>query len=131
MKFYPLNPEDIQMPATVSPQFVIAASVLEAKKMQRSIDIETISRVLFDFKTKGFSLGEVAFRSVPGGVYSEDVEAFVGRLLSAGYARARSPIEFFDDGLRICRLIVEEERHDNPLNFEAAHKLVEEELQST
>lgn len=114
---------------TIAPQSVIALSVLEAKKIGRSIEIETISQVLFDLKKQGFNVGEIAFRRVPRGVYSEDVEAFVGRLLSAGYARARSPIEFFDDGIRVCQTIVDEELRDNPSGFNEAAKLVKQELQ--
>ncbi len=117
------------MSATVSPQSVIALSVLVAKDMGKPLEIEMISRVLFDLKKQGFNVGDVAFRRVPGGVHSEDVEAFVGRLLSAGYARARSPIEFFEDGIRVCETIIDDERRNNAFVFDEAAKLVKQELQ--
>ena len=57
---------------------------------------------------------------VPGGVYSEDAEAFVGRFLAAGYAQARSPIKFSERGLEICQEIVRKEREGNLDNLRAA-----------
>ena len=97
------------MNVPISPQAVIATAVLKAYAEDTLIEIEDISGLLLDLKNRGIQLMDVALRKVPGGVYSEDVEAFVGRQLAAGYARARSPITFGKDGLRICQRIVQEE----------------------
>src|SRR5438067_9270564 len=101
------------MSISVSPQSIIALSVLTANKRRKKIEIESISHLLFELKSRGVNVGDIAFRRVPHGVYSEDVEAFFGRLLAAGYARARSPLELFDEGIRVCHTIVDTERRDN------------------
>jgi hypothetical protein len=115
----------MDMASAVSPESVIAAKLLQAKEKGRSLEIEDISRTLLDLEEKGFDLGDTALRRVPGGVYSEDVEAFVGRMLAAGYAKARSPIEVFEDGLRVCKLIVQEEYKENRESFEAVAGVLE------
>lgn len=91
----------------------MAEAVLEAHKKGLLLEVEGMSKLFLDLKKKGIALGEVALRKVPGGVYSEDAEAFVGRFLAAGYAEARSPIKFLDRGLEICRDIVQRERAEN------------------
>ena len=110
------------MKVPISPQAVIATAVLKAYDANTPLEIEDISRLFLDLKNKGIQLVDVALRKVPGGVYSEDVEAFVGRQLAAGYARARSPITFEEDGLRICKRIVQEEFK---LNEDGLRALVE------
>ena len=49
---------------------------------------------------------------------SEDVEAFFGRLLSADYATARSPLKVNESGLALCRELIDEERQSNPAAFD-------------
>lgn len=95
--------------SSVSPQVIMAEAVLDATKKGRTLEVEEMSKLFLDLKKKGIALGEIALRKVPGGVYSEDAEAFVGRFLAAGYAEARSPIKFLDRGLEICREIVQKE----------------------
>ena len=95
--------------SSVSPQAIMAEAVLDATKKDRRLEVEGMSKLFLDLKKKGIALGEIALRRVPGGVYSEDAEAFVGRFLAAGYAKARSPIKFSDRGLEICREIVRNE----------------------
>jgi hypothetical protein len=110
---------------SVSPQAIMAAAVLNAKKSSVPLEIEGISRLFFDAEEKGVDLGQIALRKVPGGaLYSEDAEAFVGRFLAAGYATARSPIDFSDKGLEICKGIIEKESKDNAGNLTAALSLL-------
>ena len=106
--------------SSVSPQAIMAAAVLEANKKGCPLEVEEMSMLFLNLKKKGIELGEVALRKVPGGVYSEDAEAFVGRFLAAGYAEARSPIKFSDPGLEICREILQKEIEGNPENLRAA-----------
>ncbi len=95
--------------SSISPQAIMAEAVSDATKKGRTLDVEGMSRLFLDLKKKGIALGEIALRKVPGGVYSEDAEAFVGRFLAAGYASARSPIKFSPRGLEICQEIVQKE----------------------
>jgi hypothetical protein len=110
--------------SSVSPQAIMAEAVLDATKKGRTLDVEGISKLFLDLKKKGIALGEIALRKVPGGVYSEDAEAFVGRFLAAGYAQARSPIIFSDRGLEICREIVQKELEGNLENLRAAFSVL-------
>lgn len=106
--------------SSVSPQVIMAEAVLDATEKGRTLEVEGMSKLFLDLKKKGISLGEIALRKVPGGVYSEDAEAFVGRFLAAGYAVARSPIKFSPRGLEICREIVRKEIKENSKNVLAA-----------
>lgn len=107
------------MPQAITPEAVMAIAVLKANQAGRPLEIEDISGLFVELKNSGVPVGEVALRKVPGAFYSEDVEAFVGRLLAAGdsYATARSPIKFEQDGLRICRTILHREFEDNEENL--------------
>lgn len=110
---------------SVSPQAIMAAAVLKAKKSGEDLEIEGISKLFFDAEEKGVDLGQIALRKIPGGeLYSEDAEAFVGRFLAAGYATARSPIDFLPTGIEICKEIIERESKKNPENLTAALSLL-------
>jgi hypothetical protein len=106
--------------SSVSPQAIMAAAVLNAKKRDIQLYVEEISKLFLDLEQKGIGLGQIALRKVPGGVYSEDAEAFVGRFLAAGYATARSPIDFSEKGLSICESIVKKESDRNRENLRTA-----------
>jgi len=105
------------MPATVAPEAVMAIALFEAGTAGKGLEIEDISRLFVVLQERGLSVGKVALRRVPRGVYSEDVEAFVGRLEEAGYATSRSPVKCLEGGMRICEEIVREELQSNPENF--------------
>jgi hypothetical protein len=87
-------------------QFV-ALFLLDALGRKKSLGIEEVSAKVLEGREKGLPINEVAMRSVPGGVYSEDVEAFYGRLFSAGYAVSREGnILLLHEGRLICRKLV-------------------------
>jgi hypothetical protein len=110
----------INQAVSVSPQAIMAAAVLDATAKGESLEIEGVSKLFLELEKKGIGLGEIALRRVPGGVYSDDAEAFVGRFLAAGYATARSPITFSQEGVEICKKIVEKESSKNSVNLRAA-----------
>ena len=95
------------------PETVMAMAVLNANAVGQGLQIEDISKLFVDLEGKDLRLRDVALRSIPGGFYSEDVESFVGRFLAAGYAKARSPIKFYESGLRLCRKMVRKGLADN------------------
>lgn len=64
--------------------------------------IKDISEIFFHLREAGFRFRGLGLRRIPDGFYSEDVESFVGQLLSMGYATQRSPINLEDEGLRLC-----------------------------
>ena len=107
------------------PETVMAMAVLDANAGGKGLRIEDISKLFVDLEGANVRIHDVALRSVPDGYYSEDVESFVGRFLAAGYARARSPIRFYDSGLRVCREIVQkalEEKGDDVRKVASALK---------
>ena len=68
--------------------------------------VKDISRLLFDLRERGFRFRNLGLRRIPGGYYSEDVETFVGQLLSMGYATQRSPIRLEEKGEKLCEEII-------------------------
>jgi len=98
----------------------MAAAVLDAKTKGAPLEIEGVSKLFLELEKSGIDLGHIALRKVPGGVDSDDAEAFVGRFLAAGYATARSPITFEEKGVEICKEIVDKECRQNSENLKAA-----------
>jgi len=104
------------MAEEISPEAIMAFAVLQSK---RSLQIEDVSRLFFEIRQKGLEeVEKVALRRVPGGFYSDDVEAFFGRLLAAGFATARSPITVLENGKALCKAILEKERELHPAALE-------------
>lgn len=103
------------MAAEISPEAIMAFAILKAKRTNRPLLIEDVSKLFFEARQKGLEeVEKVALRRVPGGFYSEDVEAFFGRLLAAEYATIRSPLDVREGGLQLCQDILAKEMKDNP-----------------
>jgi hypothetical protein len=77
--------------------------------------VRDVSEIFFRLKQRGFRFRDIALRKIPGGFYSEDVEGFVGQLLSMGYASERSPIKLTDKGKTFCGRIVQEEKNQDEM----------------
>jgi len=69
--------------------------------------VRDVSGVFFELKRRGFKFRDLGLRKIPGGYYSEDVEGFVGQLLSMGYATQRSPIKLTKHGNEFCDTIID------------------------
>lgn len=106
----------------LTPETVIAMAVLQAAQAGADLEIEDISAKFIELEREGFDISGLSLRYVPGGVYSEDVEAFIGRLLAVGYAKQRSPIRIRPAGLELCRKIVARGLEEDP-NLARAAKL--------
>jgi hypothetical protein len=99
------------------------ALVVRAAAQRRSAEwpyIRDISRLLFELRQKGFRFRDLGLRRIPDGYYSEDVETFVGQLLSMGYATQRSPIMLEEKGKELCDEILKEQGEKNS---EQLHRL--------
>ena len=103
------------MTAALSPEAVMACAILTARRANESVRIENVSSLFAKLRQEKIDeVGKVALRRLPHGVYSEDVEAFFGRLLAGGFAKARSPLNVNDDGARLCQELIEEEIQSHP-----------------
>jgi hypothetical protein len=78
--------------------------------------VRDISEIFFRLKKeRGIRFKDLGLRKIPGGYYSEDVESFVGQLLTMGYAKQRSPIRLTEKGRKFCETIIEEEDHQDEI----------------
>jgi len=77
--------------------------------------VRDVSDIFFALKERGLRFRDLGLRKIPGGYYSEDVETFVGQLLSIGYATRRSPIKLTPDGEKFCREIEEAAQNQDEL----------------
>ncbi len=75
--------------------------------------IRDISGLFYSLRQRGFRFRDLGLRPIPGGYYSEDVETFVGQLLSMGYATQRSPIRLEKKGVELCTEILSAEAEKN------------------
>lgn len=76
--------------------------------------IRDIAGYLYRLLEQGIRFRNLGLRGIPGGYYSEDVEAFVGHLLSMGYAVQRSPIKLTPGGEEFCEKVLAEETDASP-----------------
>ena len=103
------------MPTAISPEAVMAYAILTATNARRPVLIEDVSSLFAKLREEKIQdVGTVALRRTPRGLYSEDVEAFFGRLLAGGFATARSPLDPNEDGVRLCLEIINEESQSHP-----------------
>jgi hypothetical protein len=103
------------MSAAVSPEVVMACAIVAAKRAGQPVRIENVSGLFAKLRQeKVDDVGKVALRRIPRGLYSEDVEAFFGRLVSGGFATARSPIDVNERGIQLCLEMINEETESNP-----------------
>jgi hypothetical protein len=111
------------MTAILSPETVMACAIITARHAQEPVLVEKVSRLFATLRQEKIEeVGKVALRRVPHGLYSEDVEAFFGRLLAGGFATAFSPLDVNENGLQLCRDLVVEESNSHP---EALNKVAQ------
>lgn len=107
-----------------------AIALLLARSMEHRSDrwpyVKDISGLFFNLRERGFQFRDLGLRRIPDGYYSEDVENFVGQLLSMGYATQRSPINLDDEGVRLCEKIVAKEVEKNKREIERLESVVKE-----
>jgi hypothetical protein len=93
----------------------MACAIVAAKRANEPVLIEKVSGLFAKLRQENIEeVGSVALRRLPHGLYSEDVEAFFGRLLAGGFATARSPLLVNDEGVQLCQELIEEESESHP-----------------
>ena len=103
------------MTGTISPETVMAWAIIAARRDEKPILIENVSGLFAKLRQEKIEeVGRVALRRLPHGLYSEDVEAFFGRLLAGGFATARSPLEVNQRGVQLCEELINEENQSHP-----------------
>src|ERR1022692_3848067 len=113
------------MTATLPPEVVMACAIKSLRHADRDILIENVSGLFAKLREEKIEeVGRVALRRTPRGLYSEDVEAFFGRLLASGFAEARSPLKVNEEGIQLCQELIDEESQSHPEAFDrVAHVL--------
>jgi len=113
------------MTAILSPETVMACAIKTARSKSKPVLIEEVSALFGKLRAeKVEEVGPVALRRVPHGVYSEDVEAFFGRLLASGFAEARSPLIVYPEGLRLCQELIDEESESHPEEMDKVARIL-------
>lgn len=85
---------------------------------EKAKEIKTLSEAIKKLKDNGIDTSTISLRNVPGGLYSEDIESFIGRLLLFGYADQRSPITLSSKGIELCKKIRENAKKKYPNEIE-------------
>lgn len=109
--------------STAAIALVLARSV--GRRSNKWPYVKDISELFVNLRQMGFRFRDLGLRRIPDGYYSEDVENFVGQLLSMGYASQRSPITLEEDGRRLCQDILSKETQRNPDEVEKLGRAVE------
>jgi hypothetical protein len=104
-----------KMGAELSPETVMAYAIVDARRGNKPILIESVSGLFAKLRQADTGdVARVALRRLPHGLYSEDVEAFFGRLLAGGFAQAFSPLEVNEEGVKLCQELIDEESRAHP-----------------
>jgi hypothetical protein len=96
---------------TINGQAAMALALLSACEENRRHQrggptLEDVSRRLSKLLDDKIHIRDLGLRRIPGGVYSEEVETFVGHLLAEGLATHRSPVRLTDEGEELLRTII-------------------------
>jgi len=128
-----VDPDTNRVYSSVDKASAIAAVLLRTAKPGEHTGpyIREVSGVLYELRQRGLRLRNLGFRAIPGGYYSEDVEMFLGHLLSLGYATQRSPIKLTPEGQQFCMEILDEEANANGRELANLEKAVDEVLGRT
>jgi len=103
----------------LAPETIMAWAILSARDANEPVLIEKVSGLFAKLRQEKIEdVGKVALRRVPNGLYSEDVEAFFGRLLAGGFAQARSPLVVNEKGVQLCQELLDEESQSHPKALE-------------
>jgi len=123
-------PAEFSMYSNVDSAVAIALILHRATRgaLKQGPFIRDVSQLLYRLRERGIRFRDLGLRRIPDGFYSEDVETFVGQLLSMGYATQRSPIRLKEKGVALCEEIVKEETERNKDEVEKLGKVVDEEL---
>lgn len=101
-------PEARKNNQTIDWEPVFALIVLENIYKDRASDntIEKISGILVSLCDKGKRFHNLGLSKVPGGFYSEYIEAYVQNLIGDGYASGRTPIVLTREGEKLLKFLV-------------------------
>jgi hypothetical protein len=96
---------------SINGQAAIALALLSAWYENRGSQsggpsLEDVSNRIAIMLDGNIAVNDLGLRRVPGGVYSEEVETFVGHLLAEGLAIHRSPVKLTGRGEELLRMIV-------------------------
>ncbi len=112
---------------SINSQAAIALALLSAWEERHHTKsagptVEDISSRISILLDENMSIDNLGLRKVPGGVYSEEVETFVGHLLAEGLATHRSPVQLTSHGEDLLRTIIHIESRDHPRAVRRAAK---------
>ncbi len=81
----------------------LLVSAFPSETQDAQVELESLSKALMHLQDEGLDISD--FSLSPGGYYSQDIVAFVGNLLSSGYATQSSPVKLSTAGLSLCRRV--------------------------
>ena len=93
----------------LSPETIIA-SVLLSPNVSRKLTMSQVAKLILNLEDKGVDTSRMLCYPTATSAYCEDLDRFVSKLVSFGYASDSSPIKLNNEGERICREIIEEAR---------------------
>src|SRR5258708_19500582 len=101
------------MTTVLSPETVMACAIITAKHTNEPVLIDKVSGLFAKLRQENIEeVGKVALRRRPHGLYSEDVEAFFGRLLAAVVSETFKPPEVKSKGSKsLPKPITDETQH--------------------
>lgn len=115
--------------AFINSQAAIALALLSAWEEKRydktgGPTLDEVSRRILMLLDENIAIHDLGLRKVPGGVYSEDVETFVGHLLAEGLATHRSPIRLTSEGEKLLGTIIRLESNEHSRAIRRAAELL-------
>jgi len=102
--------------AHLNPNVIISMAIFSAVKNAKEKDksdmddILFISSLILEIKKAGIDIGDISFRNIPGGVYSDDVITSINLFLESGFAYRdeSNTLVVTEEGIRLCQEIIKE-----------------------
>jgi hypothetical protein len=103
---------------TINGQAAMALALLSAWEEKHTCEdcgptLEDVSLRILTLLSGNITVHDLGLRKVPGGVYSDEVETFVGHLLAEGLATHRSPIRLRPQGEKLLGTIIRVESKEH------------------
>src|SRR5687767_10344907 len=95
------------------PPEVIIASVLVSPKVHNTKTMGEVAKLIISLNSRGVKTSRMVCYLTAGSAYCEDLDRFVSKLVSFGYATDSSPIKLTPAGKEICQKVIDSAKKED------------------
>jgi hypothetical protein len=108
----------------LSPETIIAAVLL--RNAFNKLKMSQVAELILDLEKEGIDISKMLCYPTASAAYCDDLDRFVSKLVSFGYASDSSPIKLKPEGEKLCKEIVEDARKkENKEQLETLERILD------